>query len=184
MSLWRCTLKSALRGPNGQHVIACNEHTPSQVSVNVVIITCCHWRRCIPKHPGASLLAHALLPSGWMFRTVPDEHEEIEINAEDVAALAAGLPAGTGPLRLVWCLPPQLWAGFTARWVMRQSGIGAGGRGQGSARSGVNVQQHALEVQASGTDDHSGGWLKRLMRSFVGLKEQAAAAINKVVDSL
>ncbi len=85
-----------------------------------MIITCWHWRRCIPKHPGASPLAHALLPSGWIFRAVLDEHEEI--NAEDLAALVAALPAGTGPLRLVWCLPPQLWAGFTARWVTRQAG--------------------------------------------------------------
>lgn len=56
-----------------------------------------------------------MLPSGWVFHAVLDDGQRDGVKAEDVVALAAALPAGAGPLRLVWCVPQRLLGGFTAR---------------------------------------------------------------------
>lgn len=101
---------------------------------------------CIPKHPGASPLAHALLPSGWAFLAVLDEQKEVK--AEDLVALATALPAAAGPLRLVWCVPQRLWAGFTARRILPAgSGAAVAGGGSGGTFDVGQVQQYALEVR-------------------------------------
>jgi len=101
---------------------------------------------CIPKHPGALPLAHAVLPSGWVFHAVLDDGQRDGVKAEDVVALAAALPAGAGPLRLVWCVPQRLWGGFTARHFSQTDATASAATGNGGIDV-EGVQQYALEVR-------------------------------------